>query len=312
MNLNNLLEMQGMLILLLLLGMILSRIKLVDENAKTLLTNLVIYITLPCSILQSFMVEFDEQILASGAIIFVVAIGIQVGSMLLSTLLFPKYKEKRKKVLQYATICSNAGILGNPIAEGAFGAIGLLYASFFLIPQRTFMWSFGLRYFTMMPNRRQLWKRILTHPCIIAVGLGIFIMVFTIPIPGVIEATIQSVAKSNTFLSMVLIGSILTQVEWKKAVDKHSLYYCFIRLILVPALVFGVLSLIHQVAAMDPVVIGVSVLLSAMPAASVTAVMANKYGQDALFAAKIVALSTVLSMVTAPFWCYICIYNVFS
>ena len=38
------------------------------------------------------------------------------------------------KVLKYATMASNAGILGNPVAEGIFGSMGLFYASFYLIP----------------------------------------------------------------------------------------------------------------------------------------------------------------------------------
>ncbi|MGN0159591.1 MAG: AEC family transporter [Brotaphodocola sp.] len=50
-------------------------------------------------------------------------------------------------------------------------------------------------------------------------------------------------------------------------------------------------------------VTAVCVVLSAMPAASVTSVMASKYGKDEIFATKCVVLSTVLSMVTVPAWC---------
>ena len=81
--------------------------------------------------------------------------------------------------------------------------------------------------------------------------------------------------------------------------DRGSLYYCAVRLILIPGLVY----LGCRIAGLEEMVTGVSVLLSAMPAASVTAVMASKYQQDAPFAAKIVALSTILSMITAPLWC---------
>ena len=31
-------------------------------------------------------------------------------------------------IFQYATVCSNAGFLGNPVAEGLYGSLGLLYA----------------------------------------------------------------------------------------------------------------------------------------------------------------------------------------
>lgn len=44
----------------------------------------------------------------------------------------------------------------------------------------------------------------------------------------------------------------------------------------------------------------VSVLLTAMPAASTTAMLAAKYRRDALFASELVMSSTLLSMVTVP------------
>jgi len=50
----------------------------------------------------------------------------------------------------------------------------------------------------------------------------------------------------------------------------------------------------------DPLVSGVCTLLSGMPAASLTAVLAAKYGQNYGFASQVVFLSTLLSMVTIP------------
>ena len=299
MNLSNLLQMQGMLIIIMVLGLFLARMGIITPEGRQLLTDLVINVTLPCSIVKAFLIEFSMDILQSCIAIFLAAIVIQFLGMGLSHILYPGYEGQRKRVLQYATICSNAGILGNPIAEGAFGSIGLMYASIYLIPQRSFMWSFGLTYFTVSPSRWQLIKKILTHPCIIAVELGLVLLIGQFQLPGVISATISSLGSANTSVSMLLIGAILSTVDLKKMVDRDSLYYCAVRLILIPGLVY----LGCRIAGLEEMVTGVSVLLSAMPAASVTAVMASKYQQDAPFAAKIVALSTILSMITAPLWC---------
>lgn len=299
MNLSNLLQMQGMLIIIMVLGLFLAKWGIITPEGRQLLTDLVINVTLPCSIVKAFLIEFNMEILQSCIAIFIAAIVIQFLGMALSHVLYPGYEVHRKRVLQYATICSNAGILGNPIAEGAFGPIGLMYASIYLIPQRSFMWSFGLTYFTDSPSRWQLIKKILTHPCIIAVELGLVLLIGQFQLPGVISATINSLGSANTSVSMLLIGAILSTVDLKRMIDRHSLYYCAVRLILIPGLVY----LGCRIAALDEMVTGVSVLLSAMPAASVTAVMASKYQQDAPFAAKIVALSTILSMITAPLWC---------
>ena len=88
----------------------------------------------------------------------------------MSATLYEKVEKERRTVLQYATVCSNAGFLGNPVAEGIYGSMGLLYASIYLIPS----------YFTESTSKRDLIKKVVTHPCIIAVGIGLTIMIFQI------------------------------------------------------------------------------------------------------------------------------------
>lgn len=299
MDFTGLFEMQAMLFLVMILGMILKRRGMIDAGGKTLLTDLVIQVTLPASILKSFQMEFNRQILISCMVIAVAAVLIQLGSYLLGMILYPGLPESRKKVLQYATICSNAGILGNPIAEGIFGGLGLLYASIYVIPQRVFMWSVGLTYFTEAPNKRTLVKKVLTHPCIVSVMIGFMIMLGQIELPGFLTATIRTVGNANTFLAMMLVGTILADVPLRSLPDKETIYYSFVRLFLVPFLVFAGCHLGHA----DSLVTGVAVVLSGMPAASITAVMASKYGKDEIFATKCVVLSTLLSMITVPVWC---------
>ena len=77
---------------------------------------------------------------------------------------------------------------------------------------------------------------------------------------------------------------------------KRQLYYCAVRLLLIPLVVLGVLTLLH----IDTLVTGVTVLLAAMPAASTTAILAEKYNGDAKFASAAVFFSTLLSLVTVP------------
>ncbi|MFR2765604.1 MAG: AEC family transporter [Clostridium sp.] len=299
MDFTGLFEMQGMLFTIMILGYIFRKAGMISNEGKSLLTDLVLYVTLPASIIKSFQIEFNHQILVSCMVVIVVAAGIQVGAWLLGMILYPGFPDERKKVLQYATICSNAGILGNPIAEGIFGSMGLLYASIYTIPQRTFMWSIGLTYFTQAPDMKTLIKKVSTHPCIVSVVIGMLIMVFQIPVPGFLSLTIKNIAGGNTFLAMSLVGTILAEVPFRSLPEKDTVYYSFIRLFFIPFLVY----LACHFAQVDSLVTGVSVVLSGMPSASVTAVLAAKYGKDEVFATKCVVLSTLLSMVTVPLWC---------
>ena len=45
-------------------------------------------------------------------------------------------------------------------------------------------------------------------------------------------------------------------------------------------------------------------VLGGGPAGSTAAIFAARYGSDAPFATKCVVLTTLLSMVTIPLWCY--------
>ena len=150
MNLDGLYRMQGMLFSLMILGAFLKKKGIITDEGKRVIADLVIFVTLPCSIIESFEVELSMDILKSSAQALLVSCMVQVACYILNMVLYPGVGEEKKKVLKYATMASNAGILGNPVAEGIFGSMGLFYASFYLIPQRTAMWSLGMTYFTKL------------------------------------------------------------------------------------------------------------------------------------------------------------------
>ena len=299
MSFSGLFQTQGMLFLTMLIGYIFGKKGLVDDKGKNLLTDLVIYVTLPGSILKSFQIEFNHQILIACMTIAIAGVVIQIGSSILGMFLYNHYGESRKKVLQYATICSNAGILGNPIAEGIFGQMGMMYASIYVIPQRIFMWSVGLTYFTEAPDKKTLCKKVATHPCILAVVIGFIMMVTQIQLPGVLNVTIKKYSRCKYISGNVLVGVILSRVKLTEIVDRDTIYYGFIRLVFIPLLVY----IGCRLAAVDELVTGVSVVLAAMPAASTTAIIASKYKKDETFATRCVVSTTLLSLVTVPVWC---------
>jgi predicted permease len=299
MNYNSLINLQGMLFLLVAAGIILRKKGILHEEAKAVLTDLVIYFILPCNIISSFLIEFNKKVLMEFAIILVIASLIQVVCLILANTLYRKEPDSRKKVLQYGTVCSNAGFMGNPIAEGVYGAHGLMFASIFLIPQRIVMWSAGVSYFTESPNRKTVIKKVLTHPCIIAVYIGVFFLVTQLKMPEFLENTIRGVGGCTTTVSMVLIGTILAEVKIKSILDWGIVKYTVIRLFLIPFMVFIACRLFS----IDKVLSGVSILLAGMPAGSTTAILAAKYNGDYIFATKCVVVTTLLSLVTIPLWC---------
>lgn len=294
----SMLNLQLMLFLLIAVGIIAGKKRIITESSRKSITDLFIGIILPCNIISSFEIGLSESILMKCLVILAVAFGAQLLYWCLSKILYIKVPNSKKIVLEYATICSNAGFMGNPIVLAVYGSQGFLFASVALIPLRIFMWSAGLSLFTKT-GARNVVKKLLLHPCIIAVYIGLFIMLSEIKLPVFLNSTIKNIGNCTTAVSMIVIGTILAEIrvrEIKTLLNRLLLYYCAVRLVFIPLLVFALLKLLR----LDPMIIGVTVLLAAMPAGSTTAMLAEKYGADSMFASKCIFISTLFSMATLP------------
>lgn len=293
-----LISLQLRMFLIMLVGLFFRKKNIISEKGKKDLTDLVIYLILPCNIVKSFLIEFNQNTLKKFGLVLVISVLIQIFCAVLARTLYRKTEPGHKPVLMYATVASNSGFLGNPIAEGVFGSMGLTLASIYLIPQRIVMWSAGVSYFTGGTDRKTVMKRVLTHPCIIAVYIGFFLMVTLLQLPGFLNAALKDFSSCNTAMSMLVVGTILADVNPRQLLDKSLLLFSGLRLILIPLVVYAGCQFFH----IDALVTGVSVLLAAMPAASTTAILAAKYDGDAVYASKCVVTTTVLSLFATPLW----------
>lgn len=293
-----LISLQLRMFLIMLVGLFFRKKNLISQEGKKNLTDLVIYLILPCNIVKSFMIEFDSNTLKNFGWILLISVLIQVFCAILAKTLYCRAEDGHKPVLMYATVASNSGFLGNPVAEGVFGSMGLALASVYLIPQRIVMWSAGVSYFTKGSDRKAIVKRVLTHPCIVAVFLGMVLMLTQVSLPPFLDAALKDIGNCNTAMSMLVIGTILADVKPREMLDKSIFLFSGLRLVLIPLVVYAGCLLFR----VDGLVTGVSVLLTAMPAASTTAILAAKYDGDAVYASKCVVLTTVLSLIATPIW----------
>ena len=303
---NGLFDLQLMMFLLMGIGFFLRKRGILTPAGKAALTDLIIDLILPCNIIHSFCVEFNHDILVSGLQIFVVSLVLQLFCAVLASTCYRRVPKHQRMVLQYGTVCSNAGFLGNPVAEGLYGPMGLLYASIYLIPQRIVMWSAGVSYFTESPDRKSVLKKVITHPCIVAVFVGVVLMLTQVQLPVFLDKAITSLGGCTTALTMLFIGAVLAEAGGSQLLSRITMIFSAIRLIGIPAVVLAGCLLCR----VDPLVTRVSVVLAAMPAGTTTAILAAKYHGDEAFATGSVVVTTVLSMALLPAWCWVLEYLV--
>ena len=300
MDIATLFSLQGTLFAMMLIGAWLKKRGIIDEDGKRCLTDLCINIIIPCNIFKSCLTEFNTDVFREFGLLLLAGVLIQSLSLLLNKCLYNRYPPQRKKVLQYCTIVPNSGFLGNPIAEGIYGQPGVMYASVFLIPLRIIMWSVGTTYFVADSSidKKKVLRNILTHPCLVAVWLGLLRMLTQVHLPSVVTETVRYIGNCNSAMTMFIVGTILADVKLTSIISRDTLFICLVRLVALPAAALGIGTLLR----LGGVPLGVSVLMTGMPAGATAAIFAARYHSDAPFATRCVVMTTLSSMLTLPLW----------
>ncbi|RGQ37999.1 hypothetical protein DWY99_10300 [[Clostridium] leptum] len=107
-------------------------------------------------------------------------------------------------------------------------------------------------------------------------------------------------ADMNTPLAMICIGVFISKTKLLDIFKEKTLYWVtVIRLLLIPAAVMGILLLFKP----DYIPMTSAIIQFCAPSAGLTAVFAARFRHDTTLAAKTVAISTLLSILTMPLFC---------
>ena len=106
MDISNLWTLQVMMFFLVAAGAILKSTGILKDDAKAILTDLVLYFFLPCNIINSFRMEFNLDILRKFAVVLAISLLVQLVCYILSKILYNHKPKEVKRVMQYCTIVS--------------------------------------------------------------------------------------------------------------------------------------------------------------------------------------------------------------
>lgn len=284
------------LFLIMVVGFFARKKEYINPSVNRSLSELLINITLPSMIIASFNFKFSKDMLNVGMSLFLISTVIHLSLLILGKYIYKKFNENEMKVLWFITLFSNCGFMGYPVVESIYGKIGLFYAALFNIPFNILMWTAGVFIFSGKGDIKSA-KKALLNPGIVSVFIGLFIFLFSIKLPIPIQKTLELVGSMTTPLSMIIIGSTLADSKIASIFESKSIYFgTIVRLILIPVITFVVLKFIG----LKDFYLSIPVIITSMPAAANTVIMAEKFGGDAEFASKIVFITTVLSAITIP------------
>ncbi|MCK8827456.1 AEC family transporter [Natroniella acetigena] len=290
------------LFLVLALGFAIRKFNLVNENLNENLSNIVLYISLPALILISMNYEFSIERLIQIRNVFLIGLGIFVTLILISYLMvnFMDSKQDKKSIYQFMVVFGNTAFIGFPIIEVIFGTEGIFLAAIYNLVVNIFIWTFGI--IIMNQEERGFSFRNLLNPGILAVILGFLIFLFSVEIPASINNVLEMLGATTTPLALIVVGSTLSQIELSGVFSNFKLWLItLLKQLIIPVVVFFVLNIL----AVNPLIISVSVILTGMPVAALTAIFAEKFTDNSALASEGVFLSTLLSLLTIPLLVYI-------
>ena len=229
------------LFILIIIGVILAKTKVLGENGVKNMTDLVLYTVTPCVIVKSFIREFDAAALKNLLLSFLIAILSHIGFILISRILIRDKDESNQAVLQFGTIFSNCGFMSIPLQQALLGDTGVFYCSSYIAIFQLFIWSYGI--LTMSGDKKYVTpKKLIINPGLIGLGVGLVIFLLSIPIPKIIAEPISYMASLNTPLPMIVIGYHLAHSKLIEGIKNFKcLYAIFIKLFLFPLLTLGVM-----------------------------------------------------------------------
>lgn len=279
--------------LYILCGYTLYKKKIISEAGSKDVASLLVKLTIPAVIVNSFCVEFStEKLMEFGASAFLGALALLV-AMIISKVIFWK-----NPLDEFGAAFSNASFMGIPLVRATFGEEAVFYLVSIAAILNVLQATYGVFLLTKKKSAVSL-KSIMTNPIMVGAILGVLIFVTGLGtrIPGVVKSAVGGLASVNGPLAMVVLGVYLAKSDLKVMVTSGHLYwFSLVRLILIPLATVAVFMVIPGFSSVK-----ISIMFAAAASAGANvAVYAQLNGQDYPYACQTVALSTVLSIISIP------------
>jgi predicted permease len=286
--------------LVIALGYLLKRVGLIDSVFLHQTNRLVYYIALPFLLFYKIgTADFGTSF--NGALVVGSSLAISAGFLLsYGYASLRRYPPAARGTFSQGAFRGNLAYIGLAIVFNAYGEEGFTRAGIlmgFLVPVLNFLAILAL----LLPHRGGdggrspgFWiRQIALNPLIVASFIGIFWSFFQLPLPTVLDRTLNIATGMALPLALIAIGGSFSLAKLKGDMIRAG-FATAIKIVWLPLIAAALLTALN-VRGMD---LSIGVLMAGTPAATATYIMAHEMKGDAELAGSIVMISTLLSVFT--------------
>lgn len=301
--------LQQMVIIFILIGigMILYRRKMISEEGSKQISGLIINVTNPALLICSALddgpkASLQELGIALIAYAAVFAILIAISFLIPRLLRIPRNLHYAYQML---TIFGNVGFIGIPLASAVLGSESLIFVSIFNLLFNLLIYTFGislLQRAAVAPVSQTGSNRLkkLVNAGTISAAVTIIFYLGNFRVPVIISSALSYTGRATTLLSMLVLGVSVAQMAPRDIFSHPKLYaFTLLRQILVP---IGCMLLMSRFIN-DKLILNTMLLMTAVPAANMPLMLAKQMDMETESISQGIILTTVLSLVTVPLAC---------
>lgn len=283
--------------LMILIGYVLCRKGHWNSSHQQCISSLLLLVVLPLNVLASADCALTRELGVGLIATACFALLYYSSSLLLMRFLAKRLNlsDEQKHLFPLLTVFANTGFIGFPIVGQLYGEEGVLYLTIYNL---IFLLFFFLAGEPMLTGKKPAsLLQLLKKPSILASLLAVILILTPIHLPAILQDTFEQIGTLMTPLSMFLIGASLADIAPKEIMyDKIAFAITLLRQLLMPLLAFVLIVFFP----LPSLVIKTCVVTTALPAGTLTVVLAQEHHCAPQFASRTTVQGTVLMVVTLP------------
>ncbi len=297
----------------LLVGYLLNKQGILDENTSKRLSTMVVNVILPFMIINS-VTGIDGS---SGEVwrLFVAGVVCYAVFPVIAWLVVRLFRisVNLRGTYMCMIMFSNNAFMGYPVVSALFGNSAIFYATIFNMLFNFVAFSLGIYlirkdaemggYMEEAPirprDRVRVIRQVLNNGVIASVA-ALIIYFAGIQLPMVVTETCSFIGNICMPLSMIIIGSSIANYPLRDLFSEKKIYLVtIVRLIIMPLLTYYALRLFIS----DEQILKIATITIGMPVAAVVAMISTPYKKQGKEAAIGVVFTTLCSLITVPIMC---------
>jgi predicted permease len=286
------------------IGALLRKTGLVSRQSFNQLSQLVFYVAIPALCIDNLRTQDLETVFSDPFALYLGAGILLIFAICMVVVPLVSRENRRRGVLIQGIFRSNDGVFGIAVGAALLGETNMglmILAVAVTIPIYNILAVAEMELFRgEKPDFLKVLMQIIKNPIVIGCALGLTLGIFHIPVPRLLERPLAGLSSVCSPLGFIALGGALTfdtLRENRKAITVVSL----LRLLVIPVLCLTVMYLMGYRG--DHLL--VTVVIFGAPTAMTLYPMACSMNGDEKLAGGLVAVTSVLSMVTMFFFIYL-------